>query len=425
MRTAPRSTPFAARSRVLLAVVLGLAFGHSAGGQPPGPGAEREGSVLVERADGTSETRSLSELPALTPTEGQPLSPVSLLFAVPEQSAPDPGDADPDRVELQLLGGDWLQGAVAGGSGERLGFGLAAGPRLDLTVDWIRRAVFPGRVPAGSLASLVAADDADRLYLRVGEGLDRVDGTLEGFRDEGLVFDGLAGRRTYPWPEVAAFFVAPLPGSGPQGPPAARPVAVDLVGGGRLSGHLVALGADAVRLEAYGSAFALPYDAVAELAADDGRLVHLGSLPPAKVDGGRPFGDDLGMVFAPRIDGAVHGGPLTTRAGPVARGIGVLAPTRMEWELSGENGRFLGSVAVDASTQRLGVRGSVRFAVELDGKRVWQSPLLTGADPAVEIPTVDLAGAKLLALIAEDGGDGFAGDRANWLRVRLLRGSAN
>ncbi|MBI1380904.1 MAG: hypothetical protein GC161_07445 [Planctomycetaceae bacterium] len=425
MRTAPRSTPFATRPRVLLAIVLGLAFGRSAGGLPPGPGAAGEETVVVERADGTSEARSLSELPELSPTEGQALGPVSLVFASAEQPPPAPGDADPDRVELQLVGGDWLQGAVAGGSGERLGFGLAAGPRLDLTVDWIRRAVFPGRVPPGSLASLVAADDADRLYLRVGEGLDRVDGTLDGFRDEGLVFDGLAGRRTYPWTEVAAFFVAPLPGSGPQGPPPARPVAVDLVGGGRLTGHLVALGGDAVRLEAYGSAFALPYEAIRELAAEDGRLVHLGSLPPSKVDGGRPFGDDLGMVFAPRIDGAVHGGPLTTRAGTVARGIGVLAPTRMEWELSGEYARFLGSVAVDASTQRLGVRGSVRFAVELDGKRVWQSPLLTGADPAVETPTVDLAGAKSLALIAEDGGDGFAGDRANWLRARMVRSAAD
>ena len=423
MPNAAGSAPRGAHPIALLAL-LWLASSSLAGGRGE-PGLDPEGSARVDYADGTSQQRSFGELAALSPAEGEALEPLSLVFGPVEAAPTPPAQPTADRVELELLGGDWLLGAVSGGSGERLAFALAAGPQLDLTVDWIRRAIYPGRVPAGSLASLLPAQDADRLYLRVGEGLDRVDGTLEGFRADGLVFDGLAGRRTYPWAEVAAFFVAPLPGSGPQGEGPTRPVTVDLVGGGRLSGHLEALGAGSVQVTAYGSEFALPYSAVAELSVGDGRLAHLGSLPPTKVEGGRPFGDELGMVFAPRMDAAVHGGPLTTRAGPVARGIGVLAPTRMEWQLSENDERFLGAVAVDASTLRLGVRGSVRFAVELDGKRVWQSPVLTGADAAVDVPPLDLKGAQTLALVAEDSGDGFAGDRANWLRARIVRTAAD
>ena len=45
-----------------------------------------------------------------------------------------------------------------------------------------------------------------------------------------------------------------------------------------------------------------------EVALDDGSIAYLSGLEPTAVDGGRPFGDDLGMHWPPRMDRCVHRG---------------------------------------------------------------------------------------------------------------------
>jgi len=61
------------------------------------------------------------------------------------------------------------------------------------------------------------------------------------------------------------------------------------------------------------------------------------------------------------------------------------------------------------------------FRVFVDGKQVFESETLHGGDAPKALPKIALAGAKELVLEAGDAGDGFAGDRADWLELTLQR----
>ena len=104
------------------------------------------------------------------------------------------------------------------------------------------------------------------------------------------------------------------------------------------------------------------------------------------------------------------------------RGIGTHAPTRVTWQLDGSFRRLRGTVGIDASSLRNPeeARGSVVFRVWVDGKPAWESGLVRGEDGALAMPVIDVEGATVLALEADMAGD-FRGDRADWVRVVLVR----
>jgi hypothetical protein len=60
----------------------------------------------------------------------------------------------------------------------------------------------------------------------------------------------------------------------------------------------------------------------------------------------------------------------------------------------------------------LPAQGSVRILVDVDGRRVYKSPVLLGGTPPIRMPRVDLKDADQLT-ITVDFADGFdSGDRA-------------
>ena len=60
------------------------------------------------------------------------------------------------------------------------------------------------------------------------------------------------------------------------------------------------------------------------------------------------------------------------------------------------------------------------FRVLLDGEPAWESPVVRGGDRPVVLPDIELGTASELTLEADMAGD-FRGDRANWLRMLLVR----
>ena len=104
------------------------------------------------------------------------------------------------------------------------------------------------------------------------------------------------------------------------------------------------------------------------------------------------------------------------------RGIGMHAPARVVWALDGEYRRLRGQAGIDDSAlwNPEDARGAVIFRVLLDGEKAWESSILRGGDGVIRIPTIELGTAKELALEADMAGD-FRGDRANWLRMVLIR----
>ena len=374
--------------------------------------------IALEALDGTVTERAADAPPLADPRDEDAVFARYLDAGEPPAAAPGPLD---ERAVAHLHDGDRVWGRVAGGEEERLDLELHAGAALALPVDSIASLLFPLRLPTDGSVDPEAAPEGDRLYLRRGRGLDKLDGLVGGFSAEGVAFEGPFGQRSHPWKEVAALFVEDL-GGAPRDAPAV-PVVVDLPDGGRLSGGLVTMDADGVRLDRGGSRVTLPASIVREVAVDDGSFVFLSQLPVAGPGPVTLFGgdDDLGMVYPHRVDRSCMNGPLASGGRSWSRGIGVHAPSRLTWRLESGWSALRGLVALDDSVLRNEFHGSVVFRVHVDGEVRWESPLLTGGDAPLAMPPIELSGARELVLEVDPASDAFVSDRANWLRPILVR----
>jgi hypothetical protein len=122
------------------------------------------------------------------------------------------------------------------------------------------------------------------------------------------------------------------------------------------------------------------------------------------------------------MDRSVLGDELRAGGAQYRRGIGMHAPSLLTFALDGSYRALRGRVAIDDSTlvNPTSARGSVVFRVRADGKVLWESPLVRGGDPALVLPALELSGKRELALEVDPAGD-FAGDRADWLDLVLIR----
>ena len=85
--------------------------------------------------------------------------------------------------------------------------------------------------------------------------------------------------------------------------------------------------------------------------------------------------------------------------------------------MNGQYSRFTAKVGVDAATEG---RGSVTFEVYADGKKIWESPVMSGLDAPRDVD-VEVKGAKRLRLVVGDAGDGNKSDAADWIEAVLRR----
>ncbi len=424
-------TPFEAA----LALVLLLGAAPSPTALAPGQGALAAGpgigtTLELEAPSGERTTVQLEDFELDPRQAGESrLESLRILVLGPvTQPAVAPGE-DAGRLVVELLGGDRLTGAVAGGRAEQLLVEGPGGTPIPVSIDAIDSVMFPGRIPEDPGIRVERPAEGDRLYRRVGRELDRVDGTLDGFDLEGVRFESLVGSSLVPWGELAALFVEPLGGIDPleisaSGPP----VVVDLVDGSRLSGALLRLDAGGLGLELTGETRVLFQVAdVALISARDDRLAYLSELEPVRVEEGSAFGDEVGMVFRHQVDRAVFGRPLECGGRRFARGLGVLTPSRLEWALPAESpfDQLRGTVGIDQAAGALGLEGSVRFAVELDGEEAWTSPVLNVSAGPLALPPLDVSNARRLALVAHMERDWNTGDLGDWLDVRLVRHGAS
>lgn len=386
----------------------------------PGPGLGQEPArVELESISGEVTERPLAGFRTADPRdEGA----VFVRFRGLEEPAPPPGPAD-ERAVVRLHTGDRLSGRAGSVDGDRLELAIQGRARIALAIEEVASLVIPARIPRDGSVVPEAPEEGDRLYLARGRGLDKLDGLVAGFEAEGIAFEGRFGRRVYGWDEVAALFIEDLD-EGERDTPAV-PVVVELDGGGRLSGALVAVDADGVRIATRGNAnLLLPAIAVSELVVDDGSVRFLSDLPlddrgPTDLFGGS---DDLGMRYAPQMDRNFRGDPLVVGGRRYARGIGVHAPSRLRWALDGGWRELRALAAVDDSALENEFPGSVVFRILVDGELRWESAILRGGDLPQAVPTVSLAGAEELVLEVDPATEAFVSDRADWLRPVLVRG---
>ena len=322
-----------------------------------------------------------------------------------------------ERFELLSASGEQVQGGLGSSDEETLVVELAGGVFVPFAIDGLRELRHAQR--AADLV-LDRPSEGDRVWRVRGTGVERIDGALVGFAGDALVFEGAAvGEFQVAFSELAGLVVEGL-GSPSTVKQTGTQVLVDLNDGSRLSGLFERLDAKSLKLMRRGSALELPTQLVAQLLPDDGRARWLSALRATKTDAARPFGDDAGMVWYPRMDRAIGGGLLRCAGERHARGVGMLSPSRVEYALDGSLTRLRGACGLDDSVLTTPLRPVARALVELDGKVVWDSgPLAAGAAPkALDVP---LNGAKTLALVVVDHDGSFAGDRVDWLSLLLVR----
>ena len=238
------------------------------------PGAE-EPRLLLEDLSGKVTERPLAGLSITDPRiEG------AVFARFVGFPAPAGLGAEARDIARVLLGnGDSLTGVVAGGEGDRLRLRVASAVVLDVAVEEMASLSFPGRILADGGAPPVRAEQGDRLYHRRGRGLDRVDGLVQSFAENGVRFESRFGQKLYGWDEVAALFVEVLDDVEPRDRAASDrvPVAIDLhglFGASRLRGDLLGIVADGCRIATRGNpSLFLPAEIVAEIAVDDDQVL--------------------------------------------------------------------------------------------------------------------------------------------------------
>jgi hypothetical protein len=159
---------------------------------------------------------------------------------------------------------------------------------------------------------------------------------------------------------------------------------------------------------AFGAPLELPLAAVSSIRFLDGRITYLSDLKPEHAEVVGFFGD-RSEAFAK--DQNIGGGPLLVREKEYAMGLGTRSRSVLSYDLGGRFRRFQAVAAIDDSS--LG-KGSAQFAVELDGRRVYESRPVTGADAPLTVGPLNLSGVRRLVLIVDYGELADVNDAADW-----------
>lgn len=125
----------------------------------------------------------------------------------------------------------------------------------------------------------------------------------------------------------------------------------------------------------------------------------------------------LGPAGRPALRKSAAGGPLSVGGERFARGLGVRAPSRIEYRLDGAYARFEARADVDDAAR---FQGAVVFAVEADGAERFRSEVLRGGGGPPARIRADVSGAERLALIVEDASGGAEPALADWCAAKLI-----
>jgi alpha-galactosidase len=136
-------------------------------------------------------------------------------------------------------------------------------------------------------------------------------------------------------------------------------------------------------------------------------VVRLGELDLAKMSSG--WGKPL-------VDQSVTGKTLSIAGRTFDAGVGTHAESALHVTLDGKAERFRACVGVDDGAGR---RGTIRFLVYGDGKRLFDSGIMKGGQEAkpVDVPLADVTHVMLLATSA---GDGVDFDHADWAQAEFV-----
>ena len=332
-----------------------------------------------------------------------------------------------DRPSVPLASGDSL---VILANGDRLVVRPVGVFDDELTATWQRiTSRVALKLPLEIVASIIfelptAADDRRRLFadlqtLPSGNDIallangDRVQGEFERLDGAFVQMKSPTGLLKLDRARVQAIRLNPELTSAPR--IEGRRLSLSLRDGSRLTVRNVVLTDQGMKCETFSQQeFLLPISDCVSCRVFGGKAIPLADR------------DESQFTFVPYLshkwplvkNANVLRGPLTLRGVESGTGLGMHSRSAVTFELQPDDREFRATVGIDDCAAG---NGSVRFAVELDGKRAWESSELTGKSAPVAVPPVKLEGYKKLTLVVEFGALGDVSDYADWCDAIIVR----
>ena len=361
--------------------------------------------------------KGMLRLQGASDVDAIPFSSVHMI-SFPTRSAEFLGEG---ALGVLLQGGDYLTGVLTGGNAEKIVLDNPLLGLLDIPIDSMQM-LLPGMrdIPADFGRYALSADE-DVVYRKStsGFGEDFISGTVDLFSGKGLTFECSLGLVDFSFGQLNAVVIS----SAGAESRAENDTFVLLRGGaGRVTGSFKGL--ENGRLSLDGSflpEFSLPVDVIESISFRRDSMLFVSDLEPTGVDQTPYLGASEDFLFPFQRDRSVSGRELVCGGQRFAKGLGVHSRAVLTWDLEEPFASFQAFVGISDETLDLRAHGSIRFRVQIDGRKVFESPILRGGDGVVFLPLIPLEGAKTLTLEA-DFADGFdSGDRGLWGQAFLLK----
>jgi hypothetical protein len=251
--------------------------------------------------------------------------------------------------------------------------------------------------------------DQDRLIVLRNNRPTTLKGSLESLGADGGSFRWRD--RSVPIKPQETVAVVMAPGSSA---PAAAPASCLLRDGSIWAGRIAAVESASLRLQpASGTAIEFPIGQISEIRFRSDRVTFLGDLAPARYEF-EPFG----MTRWPyRVDRSAANRPMRIGGQTFDHGIGMHSRSTLAYDVPKGFHQLAATIGIDDA---VGSQGNVVFRVLADGKEVFNSGPVTGAQPHRPL-LASIDGTRQIQLIVEFGDDLDLGDQADWADVRLIK----
>ena len=281
---------------------------------------------------------------------------------------------------------------------------------VSVPIDAMRSVRFVGGKPDSTFVQARGEKrDEDRVFVKLGGGLEPIDGLVEAIDEFKVVIDPGGGLRNISREKVYGIVFA-MVGRAPDHSGEGQ---ITLADGSTVWGKVTSLSDGQLELSAVGGTkVSVPWAKVNKMRVRSSRMVFLSDLEPLE-SRHQPL---VTLERPHQVDASVAGNPLTLAGRQFEKGLGVASRSTLVFGNESNFGLFAATIGIDDKTEG---RGYCLFAVEGDGREKLRQRM-TGKDTPKKI-TVELDGGEKVALIVEAGEDLDLSDHANWCDARFVK----
>lgn len=319
----------------------------------------------------------------------------------------------PDLLRVELVGGDVVHGAIAGGDedGDVLELLSPVLGKIALPIDRLAAVVQHGVHPGDQ----ILPDDVDEgIYLLTGRGYDLVAGTLHRFGSSGISFQA-SGAAGPVWFSPRKFSSLRLRGG--ESRAAFAPMMLLTRTADRLGVTMKSCSEQGLDVVIDGGTTVHVRWADVACLSFEKDVTHLSAMKPSQVV---ESGFEGEVVYAWRRDRNVVGGELLAFGRAYGRGLGVHSRSRLSFQVPVGATHFRTRVALDDSVAELPIKAHAEVRVLLGNKLLFESSDLKLGQAPLDAGLHPVKAGDTITLEVDFGTGRDMGDRVNWLLPMFL-----